>query len=334
MRYLLLLPILLLFAILPVSCGSSSSPNSPPPAATHTPTSSPTITTSPTITSTPIPGHAFDTSWSLLGTDILGIAVYGTTLYAVDGGNGIVTTTNLTGGNPATFATSLPGGFGVAVDTSGNVYVTDAVSKLYKYNSSGINLLGTFGTGTAGNSSSQLNAPQGLDVDSSGNVYIADTNNNRIVKLDSSLAFSAAFTTAFATGFLLPYDVKVSGSNIYVLDSGRNRVVELDGSGTPVTQWGSYGNTGNGTFHTPEFLAVDHNTGNVYVSDSVNFRIELFDPNGTYLTQWGGAGTGNSQFGGNTTIDSPRGLAVDSTGKIYAVDAINLAIGTIKVFGP
>jgi sugar lactone lactonase YvrE len=70
--------------------------------------------------------------------------------------------------------------YGVAVDSSGNVYVVDTDNyRIEKFDSTGTYLAqwGSHGTGNG-----QFNRPGAVAVDSSGNVYVADTNNNRIQK--------------------------------------------------------------------------------------------------------------------------------------------------------
>ena len=62
---------------------------------------------------------------------------------------------------------------GVAIDSSGNVYVADSDNhRIQKFDSSGgfITKWGSFGS-----EDGQLNGPSGVAVDSSGNVYVADT---------------------------------------------------------------------------------------------------------------------------------------------------------------
>ena len=83
----------------------------------------------------------------------------------------------------ATVETVLPFVVGrpdfVAVDTSGNVYVTDSrdnrVMKLVKASNTSITL-----------PFNGLNHPQGIAVDTAGNVYVADAGNNRVLKLPPS----------------------------------------------------------------------------------------------------------------------------------------------------
>src|SRR6185436_3438022 len=80
---------------------------------------------------------------------------------------------------------------GVAVDSSGNIYVTESFSDrtkdfVQKFNSSGA-FLTSWGTQGAGNS--QFFGAAGVAVDASGNVYVADPGNNRIQKFTSAGAF-------------------------------------------------------------------------------------------------------------------------------------------------
>ena len=69
---------------------------------------------------------------------------------------------------------------GIAVDSSGNVYVADHYNnRIQKFDSSG-----TFITkwGSSGSGDGQFDDPTGIAVDSSGNVYVADRDNYRIQK--------------------------------------------------------------------------------------------------------------------------------------------------------
>jgi DNA-binding beta-propeller fold protein YncE len=162
---------------------------------------------------------------------------------------------------------SGPGQFynpwGVAVDSSGNVYVADyGNDRVEKFTSSG-----TFVTqwGSVGSGPGQFVVPVGVAVDSSGNVYVADTGNNRVQKFTGS----GSFITQWGLGlFNYPIGVAIDSSgNVYVVDSGNNRVVKFTGDGKYITQ------LGNST--TPSGVAID-SSGNVYVTDSGNNRVQKF----------------------------------------------------------
>jgi len=99
-------------------------------------------------------------------------------------GSGIA---NFANGTANTAQFDLPAG--VAVDSSGNIYVADTNNHcIWKITSAGVvsTLAGSGdadfadGTGTA----AQFNYPHGVAVDSSGNVYVADTGNQRIRKIE------------------------------------------------------------------------------------------------------------------------------------------------------
>jgi sugar lactone lactonase YvrE len=105
--------------------------------------------------------------------------------------NGTITTVAGTGndaysgdGGPATSA-ELEGPFGVAVDSTGVIYLVD-LGRIRKFAPGGI-ISTVAGTGTPGYSgdgglatAAQLFAPSGVAVDGAGNLYISDTDNNRI----------------------------------------------------------------------------------------------------------------------------------------------------------
>jgi PKD repeat protein len=112
----------------------------------------------------------------------------------------------------------------IAVDTSGNVYVTDNNNQIQKFSSSG-----TFITkwGSEGSNNGQFNGPVGVSVDPSGNVYVADSGNNRIQKFDSSGKFITKWgSSGNGDGqFNNPRGVAVDSSgNVYITDTGNNRI--------------------------------------------------------------------------------------------------------------
>ena len=121
------------------------------------------------------------------------------TVYVADSGNntirkvtpaGVVTTLaglagNNTGSADGTGSAALfDGPVRVAVDTNGNVYVSDFFNQtIRKVTPVGTNWVVTTLAGLAGhagstdgtNSAARFNGPEGVAVDSAGNVYVADT---------------------------------------------------------------------------------------------------------------------------------------------------------------
>ena len=253
-------------------------------------------------------------------------------------------------GGAATSA-SLAGPAGVAVDSSGNVYIaTYADNRIRKITASATNNISTFagnsGYGFAGDggpaTSSQLSAPRGIGLDSSGNLYLADRLNNRIRKIsggnistiagNGQASFGGDFGAATSAQLSAPDGVAVDNAgNVYISDFLNNRVRMVTPAGVISTYAGNglSGFSGDGgpaasaQLSQPAGLAVDA-AGNLYIADSNNSAVRKVTPSGIISTV---AGTGGSQGysadGGAATaakMMAPMGVAVDSSGNLYIAD--------------
>ncbi|MEN6342621.1 MAG: PKD domain-containing protein, partial [Methanospirillum sp.] len=166
---------------------------------------------------------------------------------------------------------------GIAVDSTGTVYVADTGNNRVQTFTSG----GTYRAqwGGAGTGNGKFNGTADVAVDRAGNVYVVDSGNNRIQKFSSAGTYLAQWGGPGSSNgsFNSPVDVAVDGAgNVYVVDRGNDRVQKFDSSGRFLTKWGSHG-SGNGQFDHPSSVAVD-SAGNVYVADAYNQRIQKFAP--------------------------------------------------------
>jgi len=142
-------------------------------------------------------------------------------------------------GGPAT-AAGLNNPLGVAVDASGNIYISDTKHHcIRKVNTSGT-ITTITGNGTAGYSglatTSRFNPPLGIDVDNASNIFIAEYRNNCISKV-STPGIINTLTAAVSTCYSgdngpatyakqnRPFDVVVDKfSIIYVVNNNNGAV--------------------------------------------------------------------------------------------------------------
>ena len=235
---------------------------------------------------------------------------------------------NSTGRNAASLCTPN----GIAVDTSGRVYVADGgnnrVLVFSRPTTNGASAIAVFGQGgdfSSGNcnlgggpDADSLCNPASVAFDSFGNVYIADFNNNRVLEYNTPFAVTA---------------VAGSGDAVADLEFGQG-----NGSGNDFTDnTSNFGGLSGTSISGPEDVAVD-SKANVYIAEFNNSRVLEYHEttsatappkNTTANLEFGqGNGSGNDFIQGNCnttgltsqSLCNPVGLTVDSNNHLYIGD--------------
>ena len=247
-------------------------------------------------------------------------------------------------------AAQFNGPQGVAVDSSGTLYVADAGNnRIRKITSAGV-VTTLAGSGVAGSAdgtgiAAQFNNPAGVAVDSSGIVYVADQLNHRIRKITPAgvVTTFAGGVGGFADGtgtaaqFNAPSGVAVDPSGIvYVADYTNHRIRKITSAGVVTTLAGSgVAGSADGTgtaaqFNRPAGVAVD-SSGAVYVAEYTSNRIRAITTAGV-VTMLAGSGVAGFADGTGTAaqFNGPLGVAVDSSGAVYVGDYGNNRIRKIQ----
>lgn len=240
----------------------------------------------------------------------------------------------------------------VAVDGSGNVYVSDTRnSTLRKITPSGAvttlaGMAGSEGSVDGTGSEARFSWPGGVAVDAGGNVYVADTRRIRKVTPEgvvTALAGSPVQGTQDGTGsgaqFLGPGALTLGGDgNLYASD-GSIRRITLAGEVTTLAGNAFMPGYADGTgydvlFNGAAGVAAD-DLGVVYVADSKNCVIRKVTSAGVATTFAGmAANPGRADgLGDDARFDGPSGMTMDSAGNLYVSDTGNNTIRKVTPAG-
>jgi sugar lactone lactonase YvrE len=212
-------------------------------------------------------------------------------------------------GGPAVSAT-LEEPSGIAVDSSGNVFIADRTYCKIREVSAQTGIISTVAGGT-GNcwhtgdggpaTSAALNNPSGVALDSAGNLFIADTNNCLIRKV------TAATGIISTVGGTLP-DLTGALHCGYLGDGGLATSAELG---------------------FPNGLAVD-SAGNILIADTTHCAIRKISAStGIITTVAGSASCGYAGDGGpaaSAQLSQSFGVTVDGSGNVFIADTSNCVI--------
>jgi len=197
---------------------------------------------------------------------------------------------------------------GVAVDSSGNIFVAD------RYHSAVKEILAAGGYTTVNTLGSGFSYPAGVAVDGSGNVFVTDYGHwalKEILAVGGSIPATNPTIITLGSGFYQPEGVAVDGSgNLWVADSGNSIVKEILAAGGYTTV-----KTVLSGFSYPSGLAVD-GSGNLFVADPDRSEVKEIVAAGGYTTV--------NILGGGFAF--PWGVAVDAGGNVYVADVGRMAV--------
>ncbi|MFZ4797623.1 MAG: SBBP repeat-containing protein [Bacteroidia bacterium] len=230
---------------------------------------------------------------------------------------------------------------GLAIDTSGNIYIADVSNnRIRKVNASnGIisTVAGNGISGFAGDGShaffARLNNPTGVAVDAANNIYIADQLNHRIRKIIDNSGIISTIAGNGTAGFggdgaegtsanlLYPSSVAVDDSgNVYFSDNGNNRIRKVNAiTGIIATVVGNgiagFGGDGGAailaSLNNPNAIAIDV-SGDLYISDYGNNRIRK-----VWLGVYNNSISGNQAICSGANVDSLMGTIPSGGNGIY-----------------
>jgi trimeric autotransporter adhesin len=254
------------------------------------------------------------------------------------------------GNNALAINAELASPSGVAVDSEGNIYISDQINcNIKKINKATGIITRVAGkdwgdSGFSGDNDLAINArllsPARLAIDANDNLYIVDTGNQRIRKVTKSTGlittiagsgnygYAGDGALAVEASFANPTDVAVDNAgNVYVCDYQNSRIRRVNaatGIITTIAGSGTAGYSGDdnlailASLQEPVGILID-NGGNLIIADTYNQRIRKVDAVTGFITTI--AGTGEAGFADGPSnqakLNVPQGLAEDANGNLY-----------------
>src|SRR6266550_2935038 len=250
-------------------------------------------------------------------------------------------------------------GYGLAVDTSGNLFIADTANNVIREVVATTGIIqtvasnGTYGYGGDGGAatSATLSSPYGIFVDASGNLFIADSGNNVIREVvaatdiiqtvagNGTYGYGGDGGAATSATLSYPYGIFVDASgNLFIADFGNNVIREVVATtgfiqtvaGNNFYSYGGDGAAATGAqLNSPAAIASDA-AGNLFIVDQYNNVIrEVVATTGIIQTV---AGNGTYGYGGDggaatsATLDYPYGVSIDASGNLFVADTNNCVI--------
>lgn len=205
---------------------------------------------------------------------------------------------------------------GIAISSSGNVWVADLGNKrVQEFNEKGEFIRSvTYAGGLLG--TGKMAEPYAVATGPEETLWVGDVGSHRVYQFKENGTFVKALSSAGSVNLTTPAGIAVDRfGNAYVAEQSSSQILELDPSGNLVNKFGTAG-TGQGQLSGPVGLAFAA-SGNLLVADANNNRIEEFKPSGAYMRTFASLGSEAKQ------LKEPRGIATGPENTLYVADAAN-----------
>ena len=212
----------------------------------------------------------------------------------------------------------VDGLFGIAVNTKGNIAVTDLIKDcVYIFDKNGkcLRKIGEI-----------FINPRGVTYLNDDEILIGDTNNGRIqqINIQTGTVVKTFGREGEGTGeFCSPTDVCLDEERrIVVTESSSERIQLLSREGETISIFGNIGPE-----KLPRPLSCLPYKNKFFVCDGGNHCIKAFDKSGTFLHKFGKQGKQDGQF------KCPTGLFIDSFNNLLACDPYNNRVQQFSLDG-
>ena len=262
-------------------------------------------------------------------------------------------------------AITLGGGtIGLAIDASGDAWVTTGLNSstvhvLTEISPAGTYLSGSTVAATTGFGSTSLSAPIGLAIGAAGSLYVVDNSAGDVVRFSSSGVFQSTLTAASLD---FPNGIALDGaSDAWISNFGSTNLTEVNGSGVeaanspyavgsagvdvaidPAAVWvagySSNGDIGRIDLSTFAVTIVSTGTNNAGAATDHNNNVWIATNGFGQLSEFSNAGVYSYPPGNNTADEStvPQNVAVDGLGRIfcgtYLYPFVSNSMGTLMEY--
>jgi alpha-tubulin suppressor-like RCC1 family protein len=237
--------------------------------------------------------------------------------------------------------------WGIAVDSAGNVYVSEGGGSglsvppsnvIRKITPAGVVTTLAGKTGVAGSldgvgTVATFTGPRGLAVDSAGTVYVAANGIRKITTAGVVTTLVPSMYLPSALVFDMNGNLLVAESNTHAIKKVTLQGAVADYAGTGTWGWLD-GPAATAQFGGPTGITAD-SFGNVYVSEYYNATIRKITSGGAVSTLAGRANAAGvtDGLGADSRFNGPLGVAVDIADSIYVADYQNHSIRKISPDG-
>ena len=209
-----------------------------------------------------------------------------------------------------TFASGISGSglsesYGLAIDPSNNVWITDESSLGVNNNLGAVTVLSPNGqpiSGTTGFSSGGLNYPVALAIDPNGTTWVVDYGNSHLTVLNSSGQPVSGASGYFSNLFAFPVAIALDAShNAWVANMSGNSITRVSSDGQQFTSIACCNGAAG--------MALDA-AGNVWVTNYLGDSVSEISAAGTVIS---------SGYTGGGLLH-PQGIAVDGAGTVWVAN--------------